>query len=181
MESLTRSESVLTNRSCRFVVDSFSRRKVFNSGMWCLTALLPLIGIMDVIPSGAAQWVQASFTVIYAFVYSMTIGAMAFVLLGEVSSMALRAHTTALATATQSLLGVIINIAIPYMVNPDEADLKGKVGFVFGGLAIIGAVGAWIYVPELKGRTTSEIDIMFTRRVPSRKMGAYEIDGEVCL
>jgi hypothetical protein len=107
----------------------------------------------------------------------MTIGAMAFVLLGEVSSMGLRAHTTALATATQSVLGVIMNIAIPYMVNPDEANLKGKVGFVFGGLAAIATVGAWLYVPELKGRTTSEIDAMFARRIPSRQMGAYEIDG----
>lgn len=159
------------------MVDSFGRRKVFVSGMCCLTALLILIGIMDVVSTAGAQWVQASCTVIYAFVYFMTIGAMAFVLLGEVSSMGLRAHTTALATATQSVLGVIMNIAIPYMVNPDEANLKGKVGFVFGGLAAIATVGAWLYVPELKGRTTSEIDVMFARRVPSRQMGAYEIEG----
>lgn len=116
---------------------------------------------------------------IYAFVYFGTLGAMAFVLLGEVSSMTLRASTTALATATQAVLGVIMNIAIPYMVNPDEANLKGKVGFVFGGLAAIGTVGAWLYVPELKGRTTSEIETMFARRVPTRKMGDYEIDGAV--
>lgn len=71
-------------------------------------------------PSSGAKWVQASCTVIYAFVYFMTIGAMAFVLLGEVSSMALRASTTALATATQAVLGVIMNIAIPYMVSKNR-------------------------------------------------------------
>jgi hypothetical protein len=146
--------------------------------MCCLTALLLVIGIMDVIPSSAAQWVQASCTVIYAFVYSISLGAMAFVLLGEVSSMGLRAHTTALATATQSSLGIIMNIAIPYLMNPDEADLKGKVGFVFGGLAAIGTVGAWLYVPELKGRTTIEIDLMFARRVPSRQMGMHDVDAQ---
>lgn len=85
---------------------------------------------------------------------------MAFVLLGETSSMGLRAHTTALATATQSILGIVMNIAIPYMVNPDEANLKGKVGFVFGGLAAIATFGSWLYVPELKGRTNREIDIV---------------------
>lgn len=144
--------------------------------MAVLTTLLLLIGIMDVIPTGPSKWVQASCTVIYAFVYFLTIGAMAFVLLGETSSMGLRAHTTALATATQSVLGVVMNIAIPYMVNPDEANLKGKVGFVFGGLAAIATFGSWLYIPELKGRTNREIDKMFAVRVPPRQMGSYQLD-----
>ncbi|KAJ8117777.1 hypothetical protein OPT61_g1105 [Boeremia exigua] len=167
---------VAGNIASWFIVDSFGRRKVFISGMGALTALLLLIGIMDVVPTGPSKWVQASCTVVYAFVYFMTIGAMAFVLLGETSSMGLRAHTAALATATQSILGLAMNIAIPYMVNPDEANLRGKVGFVFGGLAAIATIGSWLYVPELKGRTTREIDMMFTARVPPRKMGSYEIN-----
>lgn len=57
------------------VVNGYGRRKVFVQGMFTLTALLLLIGIMDVVPTGAAKWVQAACTVIYAFVYFMTIGA----------------------------------------------------------------------------------------------------------
>lgn len=169
---------VAGNITSWFVVNSFGRRKVFLSGMLGLTALLLLIGIMDVVPTSAAKWVQASCTVIYAFVYFGTIGAMAFVLLGETSSMGLRAHTSALATATQSVFGVAFSFAIPYMVNPDEGNLKGKVGFVFGGLACIATIGAYFYVPELKGHTYSEIDTMFARRVPPRKMGKYQIEEE---
>ena len=111
-----------------WLVNSTGRRKVFVFGMVTLTAILLLIGIMDVIPTSAAKWVQSSFTVIYAFVYFLTIGAMAFALLGEVSSTALRARTTAFATATQALFGIAMNFAIPYMVNPDEGNLRGKVG-----------------------------------------------------
>lgn len=166
---------VVGNIASWFIVDSFGRRKVFIGGMSCLTVLLLLIGIMDVIPTGPSKWVQASCTVIYAFVYFMTIGAMAFVLLGETSSMGLRAHTTALATATQAVLGIAMNIAIPYMVNPDEGDLKGKVGFVFGGLALIGTFGSWFFIPELKGRTVAEIDILFAQRVSPRHMRTYLI------
>ncbi|KAH6618791.1 general substrate transporter [Boeremia exigua] len=167
---------VAGNIASWFVVDSFGRRKVFISGMACLTGLLILIGIMDVVPTGPSKWVQASCTVIYAFVYFMTLGAMAFVLLGEVSSMGLRAHTTALATATQAVVGTVMNVAIPYLVNPDEANLKGKVGFVFGGLAAIATLGSWVFVPELKGRTNREIDTMFIARVPPRKMGSFDLD-----
>ena len=131
---------------------------------------------MDVIPTSGAKWVQSAFTVIYAFVYFGTIGAMAFAILGETSSTALRARTTALATATQALFGIAMNFAIPYMVNPDEGNMKGKVGFVFGGLALFGTIGSFFYVPELNGRTFNEIDTMFFNRVPPRKMGSYVVD-----
>ena len=146
--------------------------------MVTLTTLLFLIGILDVIPTGAASWVQAACTVVYAFVYFLTIGAMAFAILGETSSSALRARTTALATATQAVFGIVMNTVIPYMVNPDKANLQGKVGFVFGGLALIGTVGSFIYVPELKGRTFFEIDTMFFDRVPPRKMGTHVVGLE---
>ncbi len=161
-----------------FVVNSYGRRKVFLQGMICVTTILFLIGILDVIPTGPARWVQASLTVFYAFVYFLTIGAMAFVLLGEASSPTLRAKTTGLATATQAVFGITFNVVIPYMVNPDQADLKGKVGFVFGGLGAIATVWAFFYVPELKGKTFSEIDHLFVMKVEPRKMGAYAPEEE---
>ncbi|KAH8599234.1 general substrate transporter [Bisporella sp. PMI_857] len=170
---------VLGNFCSWFVVNSYGRRKIFLLGMFILTALLLLIGIMDVVPSSGAKWVQASATVIYAFVYFLTIGAMAFVILGETSSAALRARTTALATATQAVFGIAMNFAIPYMVNPDSGNMKGKVGFVFGGLAAVASVGSFFYVPELKGRTFGEIDEMFFQRVPPRRMGSYRIEAEL--
>ncbi|TPX17701.1 uncharacterized protein E0L32_002802 [Thyridium curvatum] len=157
-----------------FVVERYGRRIIFVSGMAMLTALLLLIGIMDVVPTSGAGWVQAGATVVYAFVYFLTIGAMAFAILGEASSTVLRAKTMSLATATQSLCGLVMNFAIPYMVNPDEGNLRGKVGFVFGGLALIATFGSWLYVPELKGKTFDEIDRLFEARVPPRKMGDYQ-------
>ncbi|KAL3474115.1 maltose permease [Aspergillus californicus] len=165
---------VLGNFCSWFILNSYGRRKMFISGMAILTALLLLIGIMDVVPTHAAKWVQAASTVIYAFVYFMTIGAISFVLLGEVSTPLLRAKTTALATAVQAVFGIVMNVVVPYMVNPDEANMKGKVGFVFGGCAAVATLASWVYVPELKGRTFDEIDGMFARGVPLRKMGSYQ-------
>jgi hypothetical protein len=52
-------------------------------------------------------------------------------------------------------------------------NLKGKVGFVFGGTSLIATILAFWYIPELKGRTHSEIDQMFAARVPPRKMGSH--------
>jgi hypothetical protein len=100
----------------------------------------------------------------------------AFVILGETSSPTLRAKTVGLATATQAVFGIVMNFAIPYMVDPNEGNLKGKVGFVFGGLALMASIGSYFYCPELKGRTFNEINTMFEARVPPRKMGKYVIE-----
>ena len=96
-----------------FVINTSGRRKVFLVGMAVLTVILFIIGIMDVIPTSGAKWAQSSFTVIYAFVYFLTIGAMAFAILGEASSTALRARTTAFATATQAVFGIAMNVRYP--------------------------------------------------------------------
>ena len=161
-----------------FVVNNVGRRKIFTWGMATLTGLLLLIGILDVVPTQGARWAMAAITVIWAFVYFMTIGAMAFVILGEASASSMRARTVAWATAVQAIMGLIMNFAIPYLVNPDEANLKGKVGFVFGGLGAIGTAWAFMYVPELKGRTFEEIDRMFFARVPPRKMESHCLSDE---
>ena len=119
------------------VVNGYGGGKVFVQGMFVLTALLLVIGIVDVVPTGAAKWVQAACTVIYAFVYFMIIGAMAFVLLGETSSPTLRAKTTGLATATQGIFGIIMNFTLPYKLNLNEGNMKGKVGLFLAGCHLL--------------------------------------------
>ncbi|KAF7529965.1 hypothetical protein PCG10_004940 [Penicillium crustosum] len=159
-----------------FLVHRLGRRPIFLGGMVACTTILFLIGIMDVIPTNSAKWVMSSLTVVYSFVYFLTIGAVAFVLLGEVSSVTLRARTTALATATQAIFGIIMFFAVPYMVNPDAGNLKGKVGFIFGGLSLAATIVCFFYIPELRGKTNAEIDTMFQKHVQPRKMGSYHDD-----
>ncbi|KAH7141012.1 general substrate transporter [Dactylonectria macrodidyma] len=166
---------VAGNITSWFVINSFGRRKIFLGGMVGLTLLLFLIGIMDVVPTGAAKWVQSACTVIYAFVYFLSVGAVAFAILGEASSTALKAKTMALATATQAVMGIIMSVAIPYMVNPDEGNLKGKVGFIFGSLALFALAWSWFFVPELKGRRYDEIDRLFQLKIAPRRMGTYQL------
>ena len=161
-----------------FIINRIGRRRIFLFGMTMLTTINLLIGILSVVDTSASSWAQAALTVIWAFFYQVSIGAVAFVLLGETSTITLRAKTAALATATQSVFGIVMNIAVPYMVNPDEGDLKGKVGFIFGGLGVIATIVCFFYIPDLKGRTFEEIDVMFTSRVNPRKMGEYSIEHD---
>ncbi|KKY15570.1 putative maltose permease [Phaeomoniella chlamydospora] len=161
------------------LLNNFGRRRLFLCGMISLTTILFLIGIVSLIPTSPAKWVQASLTVIYALFYQSTIGCVAFAVLGETPSAHLRARTIALATATQAIFGIVMNIIVPYMVTPNEANLKGKVGFVFGGLSLLATLWAYFYIPELKGRTFHEIDEIFERKIPARHTRKYRFENGI--
>ena len=55
-------------------------------------------------------------------------------------------------------------------------NLGGKCGYVWAGTGLICLVTAFIYLPEMKGRSYREIDILFNRRVPARKWKKTVID-----
>jgi len=47
------------------------------------------------------------------------------------------------------------------MVNLDDGNLKGKVGFIFGCLALVAIFEDYIYVPELNECTFNGFDTIF--------------------
>ena len=90
----------------------------------------------------------------------------------------MRSKTIAVATAVQAMVGIVMTVAIPYLINPDEANLRGKLGFFFGGLSAPCLVWCYFRVPEMKGRTYEELDIMFERNVPTKEFGKYKIEQD---
>lgn len=178
----------------------FGRRAIYNTGLIMLILLLFMIGILDCIPNYENHtnviWAQSSLMLVWNFCYDFSVGPICFVILCEVSATKLRSKTIALATASQALLGIVMTIVIPCkwirpyycgtrwkssyfwsdMINPDEADLRGKMGFFFGGLSALGLVWSFLRVPETRGRTYEELDIMFSRRVPTRQFKRWQMD-----
>ena len=101
---------------------------------------------------------------------------MCFVILCECSATRVRGKTIALATAVQALVGIVMTIAIPYMINPDQANMRGKLGFFFGGLAALCFIWSYFRVPETKNRTFEELDIMFEKGVRTREFKNYKFE-----
>jgi SP family general alpha glucoside:H+ symporter-like MFS transporter len=110
----------------------FGRRRIYNIGLAFLAVLQILIGILDCAPNWPNRpnviWTESSLLVVWNFVYDLTIGPVCFVILCECSATRVRGKTIALATAVQALVGIVMTIAIPYMINPDQANLRGKLG-----------------------------------------------------
>ena len=55
-------------------------------------------------------------------------------------------------------------------------NLGGKCGYVWGGTGLICLITTYFYLPEMKGRSYREIDILFKRRVPAREWKKTVID-----
>lgn len=154
------------------------RRTLYVWGLLMLVFLQLLIGILDCIPGrpSGAIWAESTLMLVWNFFYDISIGPICFVLLAECSATRVRSKTIATATAAQATVGIIMTVAIPYMINEAEANLQGKLGFFFGGLALICFVWAYFRVPETIGRTYEELDLLFERNVSARQFATYKLD-----
>lgn len=165
------------------LIARFGRRSIYNYGLVLLTFIVLLVGILDVLPNyttnNSIPWAQSSMMVVYNFFYDLTIGPLCFVILCETSSAKLRGKTIAISTAINALINIVCAVGIPYAINPDQGNMRGKLAFVFLGAAIPCVVWCFLCLPETKGRTFEELDLMFQRRVPTKVFKTYMFQDEV--
>jgi len=175
----TLSLALVSNFAGILLTNTAGRRNVFLSSTYACTIDCLLIGILSLIKNNTqAIWAMASFTMIYMLTFQFGLGPLTYTYTAEIGSARLRSRVIAWGNMCNQFFGLIINIINPYMINPNEANLQGKVGWLFGGMSIFASAAAWYWVPETGGRTTDELDLMFKKKVPSLKFGKYEITHE---
>jgi SP family general alpha glucoside:H+ symporter-like MFS transporter len=57
---------------------------------------------------------------------------------------------------------------MPKMLNPTAWNWRGKTCFLWAGTCSICFVWCWFRLPEPKGLTYLELDLLFEKRVPAR-------------
>lgn len=118
---------------------------------------------------------------VWAFTYQATLGAAAWPIISEVPTSALRSSTTSLCVITNGFANACWALALPYAVNPDEGNLGGKVGFLFGSVLFLCSIFIWFYYPETKGRTFLEIEHLFQNNVKPRKFHSTNLNAHRAL
>jgi len=163
-----------------FLINRAGRRSTSLIGTAVLTCLLLIIGILDVVPTSNTGPVygQVACIIAFAFAYLLTIGPMGWTLFAEISSSRLRSRTIGLGIVVQNSFGVLMNIVVPLLINPDAANLGGKIGFIFGGTALASVVWVFLRVPETAHRSFEELDWLFEIRVPARRFKEYVVPAQ---
>lgn len=110
----------------------------------------------------AAVKAQIAFIAIFIFSFATTWGPGAWIVIGEIFPLPIRARGVALSTASNWLWNCIIAVITPYMVDA----LVSAVFFVWFALCTCAFVYTYFLVPETKGLSLEQVDLMMEETTP---------------
>ncbi|KAH8712010.1 general substrate transporter [Phaeosphaeriaceae sp. PMI808] len=134
-------------------------------GMLVCEFVIAIVGTVDQ-GSKAASTCLIAFTCFYIFFFATTWGPSAWVLIGEIFPLPIRAKGVALSTASNWLWNFVIGFITPYMVDAQYGNLKAKVFFVWGATCTACVFFAYFFVPETKGLSLEQVDRMLEETTP---------------
>ncbi|KAF2665207.1 alpha glucoside transporter [Microthyrium microscopicum] len=156
----------------------YGRRTLSLAGQVTMTILLLIIGFLGIISHSnvSAQWAIGSMLLLYTFTYDSTVGPVCYSLVSELSSTRLRAKSIVLARNLYNITGIITNIITPRMLNPTAWNWGAKAGFFWAGTCFLSFVWTYFRLPEPKGRTYGELNILFNQKISARKFNSTIVD-----
>ena len=162
-----------------FLMQVAGRRTIYLYGNAVCSILLLTAGIFGALPpSSTVSWAIGSLMVLNTFCYDLTLGPVCYCLVAEIPSTRLRVKTVVLARVTYNAISIATNTLLPRMLNPTAGDWKGKACLPFAGLGALCCVWCYYRLPEPKGLTFMELDLLFERNAPARKFRDFKIQLE---
>ncbi|KAJ7706764.1 maltose porter [Mycena rosella] len=155
----------------------YGRRPIYLWGTGFNIVMLVALGIAaSVGTSTMASNAQASFGLIVSVAFTFAAAPVSWCVIAETSAVRLRPLTTGMGRATYYIIEIPCIFLGSFMLNPTGGNLGGKCGYVWGATALVCWVTAYFCLPEMKGRSYREIDIMFKRKIPARHFEKTVID-----
>lgn len=151
-----------------YTVEKMGRRILLIYGAAGMLVCEFIVAIAGTVDGGNHKTVSAmiAFICIYIFFFASTWGPGAWIVIGEIFPIPIRSRGVGLSTASNWLWNCIIAVITPYMVGEDKGNLGAKVFFIWGSLCTCCLVYAIFLVPETKGLTLEEVDIMLAETTP---------------
>lgn len=155
------------------------RRSLYLYGLCGLCSMLFILGFLGLVPEShkkEGSLATGSIMVVWALFYQLTVGTVCYSLVGELSSRRLQIKTVVLARNLYNIVGIITNVLTPYMLNPTAWDWSNYTGFFWGGICFCCIVYTYFRIPEPRGRTFAELDVLFEKKIPARKFASTKVD-----
>lgn len=153
------------------------RRTLYIWGLAVSLVILAITGCVGILKeTNRTSWALGSLIIVLTCVYDFTVGPVCYVLVAEIPSSRLRVKTVVLARVAYNVVSIITNIITPRMLNPSAWDWKGKSCFLFVGTTALCLLWCWFRLPEPKGLTYMELDILFEKKAKARKFKEFQVN-----
>ncbi|GLI82080.1 hypothetical protein PoHVEF18_010481 [Penicillium ochrochloron] len=161
--------NVVTTPASFWMIEKLGRRTLLLWGAAVMCVCEFLVAIIGVAKEGsqAASTCLIVFTCFYIAAFATTWGPAAWVVVGEIYPLPIRAKGVALATASNWFWNCVIAVITPYMVDDNEGNLKVKVFFVWGSALFLCLLFAYFFIPETKGLSLEQVDKMLEESTPA--------------
>ncbi|OAG04873.1 sugar transporter [Paraphaeosphaeria sporulosa] len=162
-----------------FVLDKVGRKTLMFSGMCVIFVLLMITGCMGIPKeqTTATSWAAGTMVLLISATADFSIGPIVYTIVSEIPSTRLRAKSIILARNTYNAINVaFVNIISFRQLSPLAWDWGAKAAFFWAGTNMLFTAWIWFRLPETKGRTFAELDILFTNKIPARKFAKTKIE-----
>jgi sugar porter (SP) family MFS transporter len=149
-----------------WAVDKVGRRSLLIIGavvMCVCEFIVAIVGVTVSVTNQSGQKVLIAFVCIYIGAFAATWGPIAWVVVGEIFPLAIRAKSMSMATASNWLWNFAIGYSTPYLVDEGagKAGLGAKVFFIWGGCCFLCLAFTYFFIPETKGLSLEQVDLLY--------------------
>ncbi|RBR25740.1 uncharacterized protein FIESC28_01422 [Fusarium coffeatum] len=165
-----------------FIVVRYGRRRVLLLGGLVIAGFFQLIiaVVYDRNPGEIVTGkVLVALSCLYMVAYNGMIAPYSWLVAGEIPSQRLRSYTFGFAAAAGFLGAWLITFTAPYFINPSALNWGPRYGYIWFPSCMISAAWVYFFLPEVKGRTLEEIDVMFNERLAARKFHTFQVSQHV--
>ncbi|KAK6077248.1 MFS maltose [Seiridium cupressi] len=159
-----------------FLMARVGRRTIHFSGLCGQFLLLVIVGSLGFAGTNGSVWAIGALLIIFTFVYDFTVGPVTYSLVSELSSTRLKAKSIVLARAAYNASNIFVNVMTNYQLSSTAWNWGAKAAFFWAGTCLLSATWVYFRLPEPKGRTYAELDMLFENRVPARQFAKTKID-----
>lgn len=160
-----------------FLMARFGRRDLYFWGQVAICIALLIVGFLGIAaPTNAnAQWAVGAMIYVSTFTYDATVGPVCYSLVAEITSTRLRNKTVVLARDFYNIMAIGGNTLMPHMLNPSSWNWGAKAGFFWAGTCFFCAIWTFFRLPEPKGRTFAELDVLFNAKISARNFSKTDV------
>ncbi|RJE26625.1 Maltose permease [Aspergillus sclerotialis] len=154
-----------------FLMMRAGRRALYLYGNVTLFCLLMIIGFVSLAPpSESVNWAIGALLSVFTFAFDLMVGPICY---SRVRAIIDKTPRKVCGVSPKPVL--VVNVLINYQLTSTAWNWRAKSAFFWAGVCFCCIVWVFFRLPEPKGRTYAELDVLFANKVSARKFASTEV------